>query len=199
MSLTGLTEKAGSIGSLISAMGCASCFPFLASLGASLGLGFLSAFEGLFINTLLPLFAIIVLASNVFAWLSHRRLTRLAWGILGPSMVLATLYLFWTDDWSTYMFYAGLTLMLVVSVWNIVSPPRACNIAEKPGIITRSRITCPYCGYRKTEEMPVDACLWFYECENCKAVLHPVKGHCCVFCSYGDIKCPPTQKDICSY
>ena len=53
-----LSEKVGSFGTIVAAMGCASCFPAIASLGASLGLGFLSQFEGLFINTLLPIFAI---------------------------------------------------------------------------------------------------------------------------------------------
>lgn len=135
MTISGLFEKAGSIGSIVSAMGCASCFPFLASLGASLGLGFLSAFEGIFINKLLPLFATIVLASNVFAWASHRQHVRLAWGVLGPLMVLATLYLFWTDNWSTYMFYAGLLLMLTVSILNLVSPPhRVCDISVSESV-----------------------------------------------------------------
>ncbi len=131
MTLTGLFEKLGSLGTIVSAMGCAACFPALASLGASIGLGFLSAFEGVFINKLLPLFAIIVLVSNIFAWVSHRQHIRLVWGLLGPSMVLATLYLFWTDSWSTYMFYVGLTLMLIVSIWNIVSPPeKTCDLSE---------------------------------------------------------------------
>ncbi len=118
-----LVDKVGSVGALVAAMGCAACFPALASLGASIGLGFLSAYEGVFINKLLPLFALIVLVSNLVAWVSHRDYIRLIWGLLGPLMVLATLYLFWTDNWSTYMFYAGLVLMIAVSIWDIVSPP----------------------------------------------------------------------------
>jgi len=61
MTVSGIFEKLGSLGTIVSAMGCAACFPALASLGASIGLGFLSAYEGVFINKLLPLFAIIVL------------------------------------------------------------------------------------------------------------------------------------------
>jgi hypothetical protein len=34
------------------------------------------------------------------------------------------IYLFWTDSWSTYMFYAGLALMLIASIWDLISPPR---------------------------------------------------------------------------
>lgn len=55
----------------------------------------------------------------------------------------------------------------------------------------RSRISCPQCGFQKEEEMPVDVCLFFYDCESCKARVKPLPGDCCVFCSYGTVKCPP--------
>lgn len=131
MRILSLFDKTGSLGAIVAAMGCAACFPAIGSLAATLGLGFLAQFEGLFINTLLPVFAAIALAANLIAGLSHRRPLRVLAGIAGPSMVLATLYLFWTDAWSTDMFYAGLVLMLVVSIWDIVQPPhRACASCE---------------------------------------------------------------------
>lgn len=60
-------------------------------------------------------------------------------------------------------------------------------------VILESVITCPHCGYAKREAMPADACQFYYECQNCKALLHPKPGDCCVFCSYGASKCPPIQ------
>jgi len=60
-------------------------------------------------------------------------------------------------------------------------------------IILKSTITCPVCGHVKAEIMPADACQYFYECENCRTVLKPLAGDCCVFCSYGTVKCPPRQ------
>jgi len=62
-------------------------------------------------------------------------------------------------------------------------------------IILESTITCPQCGHSRTETMPVDACMWFYECTNCAALLRPKEGDCCVFCSYGDVPCPPIQEE----
>ena len=124
MNLSAITEKFGALGTITAAMGCASCFPLLGALGASIGLGFLAAFEGVFINTLLPVFAGITLLSTLVAWWSHRQHLHLLLGALGPLMVLATLYLFWTANWSTTMFYVGLALMLLVSIWNLVSPPQ---------------------------------------------------------------------------
>lgn len=56
-----------------------------------------------------------------------------------------------------------------------------------------STITCPKCGARAAETMPTDACQFFYECKSCKALLRPNAGDCCVFCSFGDLPCPPIQ------
>ncbi|MCY7356297.1 MAG: hypothetical protein LH609_02290 [Rudanella sp.] len=65
-------------------------------------------------------------------------------------------------------------------------------------INTESEITCPICGHKKVETMPTDACQFFYECENCKQVLRPVSGYCCVYCSYGTVPCPPIQQNATS-
>jgi hypothetical protein len=57
-----------------------------------------------------------------------------------------------------------------------------------------STITCPACGHRSTEAMPTDACRFFFECPGCGVRLKPKPGDCCVFCSFGDVPCPPVQE-----
>lgn len=57
-----------------------------------------------------------------------------------------------------------------------------------------ANISCPYCGHQKEEQMPAYACQYFYECENCHEILKPKPRDCCVFCSYGDVDCPPVQE-----
>jgi mercuric ion transport protein len=58
-------------------------------------------------------------------------------GIAGPLMILATLYVFWTDNWSTYMFYLGLVMMFAVSIYDIVVPPtKACSVSTETGTST---------------------------------------------------------------
>ena len=59
--------------------------------------------------------------------------------------------------------------------------------------VLESVLTCPVCGRSATEVMPTDACIYFYECQGCHTVLKPKAGDCCVFCSYGSVKCPPIQ------
>ncbi|HIG39368.1 MAG: GDCCVxC domain-containing (seleno)protein [bacterium] len=58
-----------------------------------------------------------------------------------------------------------------------------------------STLTCPECSHRSYDLMQTDACQFFYDCKNCHALLRAKKGDCCVYCSYGDVACPPVQKE----
>jgi hypothetical protein len=64
----------------------------------------------------------------------------------------------------------------------------------------RSTIACPACGHRATETMPIDACQFLHTCGSCGIEMRSRRGDCCVFCSYGDVPCPPVQaeRDCCS-
>jgi hypothetical protein len=62
-------------------------------------------------------------------------------------------------------------------------------------VLTTSLLTCPFCGFKKEEKMPVDACQYFYKCERCGITLKPKAGDCCVFCSFGSVPCPPIQQN----
>ena len=54
---TSVLDKDGFGGVIIAALSCAACFPGLGALASTVGVGFLSLFEGVEINKLLPLFA----------------------------------------------------------------------------------------------------------------------------------------------
>jgi hypothetical protein len=41
---------------------------------------------------------------------------------------------------------------------------------------TGCQLTCPECGSVSMETMPIDACIYFFECLHCHAVLLPKKG-----------------------
>lgn len=70
----------------------------------------------------------------------------------------------------------------------------ATSRPNAPVVQTRSVLTCPECGHAVELEMPVDACKFFHECEACHTLLPPLPGDCCVFCSYGSVKCPSVQQ-----
>lgn len=122
-------DKTGVIGSIVSAMGCALCFPALASIGAALGLGFLSQWESLFVQILLPLFAVVALLANALGWFSHHQWHRSVAGMIGPILVLIGRYSFVSG-----VLYAGLALMLAVAIWDLASPAhRRCASDRREG------------------------------------------------------------------
>ena len=130
--ITRMGDKAGSLGSVVAAMGCAACFPAIASLGAAIGLGFLSRWEWVFIETVLPLLAGFALLINALGWFSHRQWHRSTLGMLGPSILLLSLYPWFKFAWSSYATYAGLAMMVAVSIWDLVSPTnRRCSPATR--------------------------------------------------------------------
>ena len=126
---TRIADKTGVLGSIVSAMVCAVCFPAIASLGAAIGLGFLSHYEGLFIRILLPVFAGIALLAQLLGGWQHRRWRRAALGATGPVMVLAAVFVMRASSYRTgWLLYPGFLLMVAVAIGDLLSPPRnACE------------------------------------------------------------------------
>ncbi len=54
-------------------------------------------------------------------------------------------------------------------------------------------LTCPECKGKQEIEIPKKACLPFYKCNSCSKVIKSVKS-CCVFCDYGNKKCPAAKE-----
>lgn len=64
-----------------------------------------------------------------------------------------------------------------------------------PRIIYFSTVSCPHCGKSSRDQMPSNACVYFYHCLRCDRIFKPLPGDCCVYCSYGDVPCPPKQME----
>ena len=116
--------QTGWLGAVLAALGCASCFPLFGTLGASLGLGFLSQFEGVLVTFLLPLFVGLGLYSGISAWRTHGRMLRGILGIVGPVLAFLSMYVFFGFGWGQYMLMLSLVFMAVVSVWGLFNPPK---------------------------------------------------------------------------
>ncbi len=87
----------------------------------------------------------------------------------------------------------GVFLVLVVAsvcfaVWKLN------KLWKSNRVELNSVVTCPHCSVSAHERMPENACQFFYECTGCGEILKPIPGDCCVYCSYGTVKCPPIQK-----
>lgn len=115
-------DNVGTLGVWVAALSCPACFPALISLASALGLGFLSTFEGIAINYLLPFFTLLVLLSNLYSWYQHRNHFRGLISVFSPVLILFVLYVFWVFSWSRQLFYMVLFLMPLVAIFDLVKP-----------------------------------------------------------------------------
>lgn len=196
MNLFKNTDKIGTVGLFITAIFSPCCFPLFAFFGSTLGLGSFEIFGG----WTMWVFQAMVIVSIIGIYISYRRhkcLYPLLMAI--PSgLVIFYGYHFNQSDYWTYFLYAGMFGLLISTIWNyrrirIYGNCNTCVTYEGKEVELKSTITCPECSHQKEETMPTGACQYFYECDKCKTVLKPKQGDCCVFCSYGTVKCPPIQ------
>jgi hypothetical protein len=171
-------DKLGSFGAVIAAAACPICFPKLALLGAFFGLGGLAAYES---QLIIAAQALVVLAAAGHV-IAHRSKWLLGVALAGAIAFFAGLYVAGAE----VVAYGGLAALVAASAIDLWR-----RLPRRPR--RESVLTCPGCGHRSRETMPVDACLFFYDCKSCGAKLRPKPGDCCVFCSYGSVRCPPMQ------
>lgn len=180
-------DKFGTAGLFLTAIFSPCCFPLFAFAASALGLGSAELFG----SWTMWIFQAMVLVSILGLYISYRK-----HGCFYPLLVAVPsgLIIFYachfndSNNWM-YFLYAGMFGMLAASIWNF----KRNRLHKANEIKLHSTITCPDCGHSKEEIMPTNACTFFYECENCKTRLKPKQGDCCVFCSYGAVKCPPMQ------
>jgi hypothetical protein len=183
-------EKIGVAGSVFGALALAGpcCLPLLASAGMALGLGIFAPYQGILIY-LVQAFVVLSAIGAIVAYREHRQ-----WRALALSIVSAAILLYvYNFNPETGLAYYGLAGLAIAALWNVIEG-RRCATCSTRGIQMQSMLTCPHCGKQSAEIMPSDACLFFHECRHCKTMLRPKSGDCCVFCSYGSVKCPPMQQ-----
>ena len=146
---TRVADKAGIIGTIVGSFGCAACFPAVASIGTAIGLGFLGQWEGLLVRFLVPVFALVALLANLGGWFSHRQWQRALIGSIGPVLALIGAFGlmgvfgmtrgFLPANVARGTFYAGLIVMILVAVWDLVRPAnRRCRTDDVDASIQRS-------------------------------------------------------------
>jgi hypothetical protein len=183
-------DKLGTAGLFLTVILSPCCFPLFAMAASVIGLGSFELLGG----WTMWIFQAMVLVSVAGLYLSYRKHLNsypLILAILsGLSIVYG--YHFNESDYWIYFLYTGMLVLLAATIWNYQINKRN-NTCNDKAVELSSTITCPNCGHTKTETMPTNACTYFYECENCKTRLQPLQGDCCVYCSYGTVKCPPMQ------
>ncbi|MBS1636428.1 MAG: MerC domain-containing protein [Bacteroidetes bacterium] len=190
-----IIERIGVIGLVLTALTSPCCFPLFGIALSALGFGSFELFGGITMYIFLG-FVILSVIGSWFSYFYHKKWLPLLIAMLSCCLIF---YNFYFDEDSFNTLYIGMFGLMITSLMNYYET-KIFNLMKNQKIILQSTITCPHCGHKKEETMPTDACQYFYECENCKKVLKPKEGDCCVYCSYGTVPCPPIQenKNCCS-
>lgn len=183
-------DKVGAIGLFITILLSPCCFPLFAFVSSILGFGGFELFGG-WVGWVFQALIIITIVGLFFSYKKHQSIVACFIGVLGCMFIFYGFY-FDNNNWRNFI-YVG---MLAVFCASIINYFKTTSFQKKvqQNIQLQTIITCPNCIHQKTETMPTNACMYFYECENCKTILKPLAGDCCVFCSYGTVKCPPVQE-----
>ena len=196
MSFNKNIDKFGTVGLFLTAILSPCCFPLFAFIASALGLGSFELFGG-WAMWIFQAMVLISITGLVISFIKHRNIYPLIVAVVGAVLIFYGYHFNETDYWS-YFLYTGMVGLLIATFLNYKTNKKngscsTCATYNGKAVELNSKITCPNCNHQKNEIMPTNACQFFYECENCKEVLRPKLGDCCVYCSYGTIKCPPIQ------
>ena len=194
MKLTNNIDKFGTAGLFLTALLSPCCFPLFAFLLSAFGFGSAELFGG-WTAYVFQTLVLISLIGTFISYRQHRNIFPLLIALIAGGLIFYA-YNFYFDS---YIIYGGMFGLLISAGLNYYINRKnkiacaTCQVIDGKKVELESVITCPKCGHGKKEIMPTDACQFFYECENCKTVLRPKGGDCCVYCSYGTVKCPSKQ------
>jgi hypothetical protein len=187
-------DKLATAGLFVTAIFSPCCFPIYGFVLSALWLGSVELFGGYTWFVFQGLVAI-ALFGQFWSYTKHKNIFPLLISIFGSALIFGSYHFYFSQP----IIYSGMFGLLGATVANhfakrkVKSCPNCVSVQNDKILIFQSVITCPTCGHSKKEIMPHDACQFFYECTNCKTVLKPQHGDCCVYCSYGDTKCPSIQ------
>jgi predicted ferric reductase len=189
-------DKWGTSGLFLTALLSPCCFPVVAYFAATLGLGSFGFFGG-WTMWLFQAMVVVTILGLFISYRKHRCIYPLTVALTSGLLIFYS-YHFSESTYWTYFIYIGMVGLLIATLWNyrrnkLHGDCSSYVLYNGKSVELKSTITCPSCGHKKTETMPTDACQFFYECENCKTQLKPLPGDCCVYCSYGTVKCPSIQ------
>ena len=119
-------EKLGTVGAMLAAILCPICFPKLALIGAMLGLGALTPYEGWFAAAA-QVFLVLALVGHVVAYRRHRNRWIAVLAGVGVTLVLDSLWLRYVEA----LVYAGLVALVAATVWSMFAMRRCTSCETK--------------------------------------------------------------------
>lgn len=196
MKLASNIDKFGTVGLFLTAIFSPCCFPLFAFGASALGLGSFELFGG-WTMWIFQAMAVISTIGLFISYRKHKNIAPTIIAVVSGGLIIYAYNFYDNDSWKTLL-YSGMFGLLLATVFNYYINKKSnncktCTTYNGKTVELQSTLICPNCGHKKDEIMPTDACVYFYECEQCKTRLKPLQGDCCVYCSYGTVKCPPIQ------
>lgn len=196
MKLASNIDKFGTVGLFLTALFSPCCFPIFAFGASALGLGSFELFGG-WTMWIFQAMAVISSIGLFISYRKHRNISPIIIAVVSSGLIIYAYNFYDNDNWTTLL-YTGMFGLLLATILNYYINKKSnncktCTTYNGKTVELQSTLICPNCGHQKDEIMPTDACVYFYECEQCKTRLKPLQGDCCVYCSYGTVKCPPIQ------
>ncbi len=193
------TSVLSTIALFITALFSPCCFPLFGFIASAFGFGSFELFGG-WTMWLFQLMVLVSIAGMIFSYRKHACTYPLLIAVPNGLLIFSAIHLITLENWVNYM-YVGMMGLFVATIWDyrrskLNQNCDTCATYNGKTVELASTITCPNCAHSKDEMMPTDSCSYFYECEKCKTILKPLSGDCCVYCSYGTVKCPPIQADV---
>lgn len=184
MKIVSNLDKIGSVGAVVTAAMTPCCFPLLGAIWTSLGFRAMERFAPQ-LQYIVQIFVVLAWIGALIVYKAQRSIFPFILATAGTALCFVHYYFYFSET----LIYLAFAALVASGIWNTVISTKKTSM--KP--ILESTITCPHCGYQKTERMLTDACQFFWDCPKCGEKLKPKKGDCCVFCTYGSIPCPPVQ------
>ncbi len=60
-------------------------------------------------------------------------------------------------------------------------------------VLYKNKLSCPQCGSTQSVNMLALEIPRVYQCNNCREVIQANADECCIYCQYGEVKCPSQQ------
>jgi Mn2+/Fe2+ NRAMP family transporter len=192
-------DRIGTIGVFLTAILSPCCFPLFSFALSAMGLGSVTLFGG----WTMYVFQGLVFLSLIGFYLSyrkHKNILPFLIGIIAFGLIIYSYYLNKSDNLICILYAVMFALLVATGLNYYIAREQkkacsTCSMSDGKSVELQSVILCPHCGHKKNETMPTDSCLFFYQCEHCKMMLKPKAGDCCIYCSYGTVKCPSKQKE----
>ena len=119
-------DKAGSIGTLLSAAAIPCCFPFLSFIGSAAGLSVVLFRYQRWMSYLIVVSAVIAVVGGIIAFRGHRKPAPLVVSAISAGLLIYGVNAFLYTNY----IYPGIIGLFIAAIWNTIETRRCANLCK---------------------------------------------------------------------